>query len=42
MLKLKDAIKIDVVSAIVDEDTITKTATLLLLLICINKETILR
>ena len=42
MLKLKDAIKRDVVSTIADKDTIAKTATLLLLLVRMNKETILR
>ena len=42
MLKLKDAIKRDVISTIVDKDTIAKTIILLLLLIRTNKETILR
>ena len=42
MLKLKDAVKRDVVSAVADKDTITETATLLLLLVRMNKETILR
>ena len=42
MLKLKDAVKRNVVSAIADEDTIIKTITLLLLLVRMNKETILR
>ena len=42
MLRLKDAIKRDVISTIVDKDTIAKTTTLLLLLVRMNKETILR
>ena len=42
MLKLKDAIKRDVISTIADKDTIIKTITLLLLLIRMNKETTLR
>ena len=42
MLKLKDAIKRDVISTIADKDTIIKTTTLLLLLVHIDKETILR
>ena len=42
MLKLKDAIKRDVVFTIADKDTIINTTTLLLLLIPINNETILR
>jgi hypothetical protein len=42
MPKLKDAVKRDVVSAVADEDTVAETATLLLLLVRMNKETILR
>ena len=42
MLKLKDGIKRDVISTILDKNTIIKTITLLLLLKRINKETILR
>ena len=40
MLKLKDVIKRDVVSTIVDKDTIIKTITLLLLLVRINVKSI--
>ena len=42
MLKLKNAIKRDVVFAIANKDNIIKTITLLLLLVRMNKETILR
>ena len=42
MLKFKDAVKRDVVFTIADKDTIAKTTILLLLLVRMNKETILR